>query len=144
MIDQRLIEACEYVYNANPLIKSRKREYVFARMACYIEIYKTTPNKLAISRMFRNTNASVINGINNHYDLYGKDKEYTEKHDRFMSRLGYEVKSKPITADEISAMKEKRKPLKDLLDEVPDDRLDDVFVKVQAIVRMSKVKHVLK
>lgn len=138
-----IIEIASEVYGCNPMDKSRKRNYVWARRALFVEMRKTDTLE-GVGDEFGLDHATVLHHISKHEILYGMDFDYTLMYNRFLTAVGLpttkEVTRRPIYRDS----EPRNQVLVDMVKKIPDDLVDGIYVKLDAIIRMSKVTHPIR
>lgn len=133
--------AAEKIYHVNVLEKTSKRMNVWARYAVFSEMRSKGFTLDAIGDELNLNHATVMHGLKMHSDLYNSDKMYTVYHNKFLRELGYdvveEVKLKPV----FSEYSKGQEALIALIKDVPDELCENIYVKLNAIISMTKTVH---
>lgn len=131
------------VYGCDPMEKTRREDVVWARRSVYVymrEVQKFTLYK--ISSRFNNNHATVVSGLSKHRIEYGSDAEYTSMFNRFCIEIGMKIPKEGLAFQAaLISGESKNQVLVDMVRTVPDDLVEGIRVKLEAIIYMSKVKH---
>ena len=142
---QNIIEVVEKIYKVNPKDRTRRKNHIWARAAFYVEMRKNHYSLHHIGEQMNRDHATVMHGLKLHNDLFGRDKHYMAYYNRFLRAMGYEVQDEPIKPiEEYKEFTTGQEALIELIKQVPESQCESVYVKLEAIVRMSKVTHKIK
>lgn len=91
---EHIINVCckEYGISLNEFMsKKRNQKIIFARFSFYaIASYKTNLNKSQIARITGHDHATILNGINQAYNLYDNYPKFKDKMDNIVRTLTVE------------------------------------------------------
>ena len=73
---EEIIEKAKAVYGVDPYIKSRKKEYVWARQAVFNKLYQIGWSNKRVTEEFNKNHATIIHSRRTHDNLLQVDKEY--------------------------------------------------------------------
>lgn len=145
---QKIVDAVIKTYRVDITERTRKRQHVWARFAYCQEMRKEGYSLHYIGDSIGIDHATVLHGLRKHIILIDNDRPYKLSFNRFLREMGYDVKEEPLPVIQYSdVVTELRKQdiltkgqsaLLELIKQVPDEFCEDVFIKLEAIVRMSK------
>tara|TARA_R100001510_G_scaffold54309_1_gene56873 strand:- start:811 stop:1284 length:474 start_codon:yes stop_codon:yes gene_type:complete len=108
---------------------NRKHKVVKGRMIAYRIMREQEVVKRHISESFKQNHATVLHHLNRFTHYYKHDKEFKADFDKVYN-IFYNIKDKPI---ELIA-KRIENPLYSLIDQVPEERRNDVKIRLEAML----------
>lgn len=140
----KILKATQNTYKVNPKERTRRTHWIWARVAFYVEMRKLGYSLHDIGEQVGFDHSTVIHGLKLHDAMFNRDKSYMLYYNRFLREMGYDVKEEVIAVVEYREFTTGQEALIELIKQVPDELCESVYVKLEAIVRMSKVTHKIK
>ena len=108
---------------------NRKRKTVKGRMIAYRIMREQEVVKRHISEAFKQNHATVLHHLNRFTHYYKHDKDFKADYDKVYN-IFYNIKDEPIEM----VAKRIENPLYSLIDQVPEERRNDVKIRLEAML----------